>query len=332
VSLVLLAGWSGPALGQGWAVKMFEATSHDFGRVPRASTQQFRFKFKNLYKEDVHVAGVRVSCGCISATVSQPDLKTFETGEIIADFNTRSFLGHRNATITVTFDQPFFAEVRLQIEGYIRSDVVFDPPLVELGTIDQGTAVERKIAVHYAGRADWEIKDVTSASTYFEVVLSPPKREPGRTDYELTVRLKPDAPVGHINDQLNLVTNDRRSTRIPLYVSGQVQSEVTVSPAALLLGDVTAGQQVTKTLIVRGRKPFRIASIDGGESAKFFEFKLPPAPATLHRVTVTFTAGEKPGKLLQTLKVLAEGSPTTVVAQCQVHATIVSPATTTASN
>jgi hypothetical protein len=156
---------------------MFQKHSHDFGTVARASKCVVSFPFKNIYKEDIHVSHLEVSCSCTSAEVVKKDLKTYETSEIVATFNTRSFLGQRGATIKVVIDRPYFAEVRLRVDGNIRSDVVFDPPLVEVGNIDAGSPVERRVMVRYAGRRDWTITDVTSANKYYEVSLSKPVRE-----------------------------------------------------------------------------------------------------------------------------------------------------------
>ena len=94
-----------------WAKKMFTVTSHNFGTVARGSKTEYRFVFKNIYEEDVHVVGVRTSCGCTSPVVTQRDLKTHETSEVVATFNTRTFLGQHGATLTVTFDKPYYAEV-----------------------------------------------------------------------------------------------------------------------------------------------------------------------------------------------------------------------------
>jgi hypothetical protein len=136
--LVSWASWASPACGQEWARKMFQETSHDFGVVARGAKSEHRFVLQNLYEEDVHIAGVRTSCGCTTPQISKQLLKTWEKGEIVATYNTRSFLGSRGATITVTIDRPYYAEVQLQISGYIRSDVVFDPGSVNFGEVEQG--------------------------------------------------------------------------------------------------------------------------------------------------------------------------------------------------
>jgi hypothetical protein len=307
-----------PATAAEWAEKMFETRKHDFGFVARGSKSEFRFKFQNIYKEDVHVAGVRASCGCVSVSVPKTDLKTWETGEIVVDYNTRGFLGKHGATITVTIDRPFFAEVRLYIDGYIRSDVVFDPPLVDLGSVDVGKpSATKRVKVRFSGRGDWTIQDVTSANTNFEVEISKPVRAAGHVEYELSVRLKDGAPPGFIKDRLTLVTNDSSGQRIPLYVEGRVLPALSVSPAALFLGELRPGQQASKTIIVHGKKPFKVATIECDD--KSFVFKTDDQAATLHKIPVTFTAPKSPGRITRTIHIKTDTGAT---AQLQATANI----------
>jgi hypothetical protein len=215
--LAALAAGRG-ASAQDWANKMFAVTSHNFGTVAKGSKTEYRFVFRNLYKEDLHVAGVRTSCGCTSPTVSKRDLKTHETAEVVATFNTRTFTGQHGATLTVTFDKPFHAEVQLRVAGNIRGDVTFDPPFVDLGNVELGKGVERTVRVTRVGGSAWEINDVRSANADFEVALSKPTTGAGQTTYDLTMRLKPEAQAGYIKGQLVLVTNDPRATQIPMDV------------------------------------------------------------------------------------------------------------------
>ena len=223
---------------QEWATKMFSVTSHNFGTVARGSKTEFRFTFRNMYKEDVHVVAVRTSCGCTSPEITSRDLKTRETSDIIAKFNTRTFLGQHGATLTVTFDKPFYAEVQLRVAGNIRGDVTFEPAFVDLGNVDLGKGAERNVRVTHVGSTPWEIKDVRSANPSFEVHLSKPTHTAGQSAYDLMLRLKPETPAGYVKGQLILVTNDPRAAQIPMDVEGRVVAEVTVSPQLLALGTV----------------------------------------------------------------------------------------------
>ncbi len=261
--LVLLAcATTAPA--QEWARKMFSDTSHDFGAVARGAKAQYHFKFKNIYEETVHVLAIRSSCGCTTPEVTRSELKTWETSDVIATFNTSAFLGQHSATITVEFDKPFHAEVQLQVYGNIRSDVVLQPGQVELGSIDSGQPVEKIITVTHTGRQDWKITDVRSANTNFEVEVNETRRAQGSVTYDLSVRLKPTSPVGYINDQLFLMTNDPQTAQIPIDVEGRVVAGVEVNPPSLSLGGADAGAEsdqehrgAQQTAVPRARRAVR---------------------------------------------------------------------------
>jgi len=304
--------YGSPLAAETWAEKMFETTRHDFGSVARGAKAEFRFVLTNIYVEDVHIASVRSSCGCTSVRIETPRLKTYEKGAIVAHLNTDRFLGSKGATITVTIDKPLPARVSLRVSGYIRSDVVFEPGSVQFGAVDQGTPAEKTVSVTCDGRPNWQVVDVTSTNPHFSVRIQEARRRGGRVTYDLLVRLDEHAPPGSLNDYLMLATNDRSSPQIPLAVEGSVQSEIVVAPTSLFMGVVEPGKRVTKQLVVRSKKPFRILSVtcEGG----CFEFEAPAdeGPKPLYLIPVTFVAGDKPGKVLETIRIetdLAEATP-----------------------
>ncbi len=173
------------AVAQEWATKMFSETKHDFGTVARSAKVEYPFQFYNPYKEPVHVAAVSSSCGCTTPEVVKSDLATYERSEILAKFNTRSFTGNHAATLTVTIDRPYFATVQLNVWGDIRGDIEvksadagIDNGLVEFGTVDQGESRERKMTVIRYGRSDWQIVNVRSVNSSYEVEVVNGPRAP----------------------------------------------------------------------------------------------------------------------------------------------------------
>jgi hypothetical protein len=293
--------WPAEGLGQEWASKMFAETTHNFGTVARGSKTEHRFTIRNIYKEDVHIAGVRTSCGCTSPVVTKDLLKTHDTSEVVATFNTRTFLGQHGATLTVTIDQPFYAEVQLRVDGNIRSDVSFDPPFIDLGNVDLGKGATQSVRVSRTGSLPWQIVDVRSANPMFEVTLSKPQRTATQTVYDLTLSLKPEAEPGYINSELILVTNDPRAEQIPMDVEGRVVAALTVSPQLLAMGVVQPGQSVTKNVVVRANQPFRVVDVTCGDTC--VSCKVPDREATVQILPVTFTAGQTVGLIEREVQV-----------------------------
>ena len=320
IAPVLLCLVAVPAQSADWAKTLFTGQlNHDFGTVARATKTEHLFEMTNAFKETIHIASVRASCGCATPTITKDTLATWEKGGIRVQYNTRTFIGRRSATITVVIDRPYHTEVQLHVNGYIRSDVVIHPGVVQFESIDEGSAAEQTVAISYAGRSDWRIVDVRSGNTNFEVELDETRRTAGRIDYQLLVRAKGSMPAGYFNDQLVLVTNDRRATQVPLHVEGNVIPGLTVSPASLSLGVIKLGQKVCKTLIVKGKEPFKITRVSCED--RCFKFTPSDEKKPLHIVPVVFVTN-KLGKITREIQIetdLGSGA----AAACVASATIV---------
>ncbi len=316
-SLVLVTTLVPAVSAQQWARKMFKTTSHNFGVVAKGAKAEYDFELQNIFEEDIHIAGVRSSCGCTEPHITKQDLKTWEKGAIRAVFNTKSFAGSRSATVTVMIDRPYFAEVQLSVRGYIRGDVLFTPGSVSFGDVEMGQTAQQSVTVAYAGRSSWDIVDVRSANPHFEVELSERQANFGKVSYKMIVRMKDDAPVGYIQDQLTIVTNDSYNGSLELPVEGRVVSPLTVSPASLFLGILKPGQTVEKKLFVKGTKPFKITGIESPGDC--FQFHTKDELTRTHLVPVTFTASDKPGKINQKIEIMTDLGATT---SCMASATI----------
>lgn len=303
--LVVLGLSTSPTQGfaQEWARKMFDVTDHNFGVVARDAKTEYRFKIHNLYVEDVHIASVSSTCGCTTPWIEKPLLKTHEEGYIVAHFNSDRFLGQKGATLTVRIDKPYPAEVRLHVSGYIRSDVVFQPGSVEIGTLKTGEDAERTVDLTYHGGSRWQVTGVTSANPHI-TAEAVPVTSPygGRTSYQIKVKVDGDIPPGYIHEQILVETNDYDRRQIPLLVEGVVQAPLVVSPSPLRLGVIESGEQVTKQIVVRGDKPFRIKSIKSQDER--FEFgTVSDKVSPIHVIPVTFTADTTSGKIQDRIEI-----------------------------
>ena len=110
-----------PVLAQAdWASDMFKETSHNFGMVARGADTRFSFVFTNKYKEDVVIESVQSTCRCTIPSFTKQVIKPGETAQVNIQLDTRNFIGRKDATITVHFSKPFYAEVQLHSFCIIR--------------------------------------------------------------------------------------------------------------------------------------------------------------------------------------------------------------------
>ena len=238
-----------------------ESRSHDFGVVARAANTEHRFVFTNPFKSELNIRSVRASCGCTTPIIETQRIPPGGEGAVLARFNTGSFTGQRSATITVTIDRPMFAELQLNVKGYIRSDIVTTPGEAAFGAVPQGAAATREITLNYAGRQDWAITEVSSPNEFVSASFEEVERGGGRVSYKLNVQLAPNTPAGFFQNQLILRTNDRRMTSVPLRVTAQVESPLEVAPTQLALGRVKPGEPISQRLVLKGRDEFTVEEI-----------------------------------------------------------------------
>jgi hypothetical protein len=292
--LVLITSSCGWA--QQWAREMFVQMDHDFGTVPRGAKTEFEFKFMNKYKENVHVASVRTSCQCTLPRIGKAELKTYEEGSIIAEFNTRAFIGSRAAVITVVFDRPFYAEVQLNVRGTIRSDIVPEPGEIQFGEVDEGQEKATTVKISYAGAAVWEIKDVRSANKHLAVKLENKTTKGNSTQYTMHVRLKGDAPPGELIDEIVLVTNETQANLVTLPVRANIIAPLSMAQS-IELGTIRSGESSKDRLVIKSKMPFRIEKVECED--KRFTFEIPMGEKAFHFIPFEFKTDENLGAFRQ---------------------------------
>ena len=291
---------------QAWAAKLFQETHHDFGTVSRNAKTEYAFVLENCFEEDIHISSVRSSCGCTTPIVAKNTIKSWEKGQILAQFNTRSFIGTKTAMITVVIDRPYYAEVQLTVGGTIRSDVVVEPGEIKFGDVEVGTSKTIDLKISYAGRRDWKIVDVRGNSEVLEVRLDDPGRQSNLVTYQMHIRLRDDVPIGNFMDEIFVVTDDpnERDNQFTLPVTARVRPPVTVTPEAIAIGDIHSGESRQYRVIVKAKKPFSIASIACEDER--FAFTPTNGEKTAHVIPFTFkgqlSEGEKPASVHQRVR------------------------------
>jgi hypothetical protein len=283
---------------------LFDEVSRDFGSVPRGPTLTHPFRLVNKTGQRVHIASVRVSCGCTSAQALQTDLAPGQETAILVQMDTRRFQHSKNVTIFVQFDQPHFEEVRLWVQANSRDDVTVIPESLAFGRIKRGSTSASAVNISFLGSGDWRIVGVRSDSNYVQAVVKEQRRDPGEVGYQLTASLRPDAPPGKWYTDLWLQTNNPSTPRVRVPLTVEIESPISVSPMTVVLGEVKAGTQAERRIIVRGATPFRIKGIQGTD-AQLDVRESAAGSKPVHVLTVTLRP-DRPGELNRVLHVLTD--------------------------
>lgn len=309
VLTALVACLSNVASAQEWAQKMFDKQKVDFGVVARGADAVQMIKVTNLYKETIHIASVTTTCGCSAAKPEKNTLASREVTSISVTMDTRKFTKRKDSNVVVTIDKPYYAQVRIPVTAYIRTDVVLQPGSANFGAVAQGQESTRQVDISYAGRDDWKLSDVKSASKYVDAKVTETSRDGGRATYMLTVRLLPSAPTGLLRTQLTLSTNDANAPTFPVLVEARVESDITITPGKVSLGTVAAGSEVSQNIVVRGRKPFSISDVTCASKNMTVAANIQEATRPVHVLKLDITVPDKVGDFSEELSVTIPGRP-----------------------
>lgn len=295
---------------ESWASKMFSEMgterAFNFGNLALHAEAEHRFAFKNIYKEDVEIISAQSNCSCTNVTVSKKVIKSLEVGEIIARVDTsgKVHTGARKVTVTVRFSKPRSAEIQLQVQSFIRSDVVFNPGNVEFGTVSQGHGVEKKVMLEYHGsNPNWRLSSIKKNNPALTAVAKPVAGNRSGKVYEVTVSLKEEADPGYINGTIQFIANDGDGQSIFVPVHALVLAPLMATPTQLQIGVLHPGETVSKNLVLHGSVPFRIERISSPDTR--VSFLTANLESTLHVIPVTFQAGRSPvGEIKQPIHIV----------------------------
>jgi hypothetical protein len=222
--------------------------------------------------------------------------------------DTRKFTHQKDSAVTIVFDRPQYAEVRIPVRAFIRTDVVLTPGGAEFGPITRGADAERKISVAYAGRDSWAIRNVVSKNANIAARVVETARGGGRVSYDLLVTVKGSMPQGDFRDQLTLVTDDPSNPYLPVLVDGKVENEDSVTPELVDFGTLAPGAKKTMNVVVRARKPFAIEKIESEQTHGTFEVRLPAEAKPTHVLPLTMIAPTDAGELAEEFTITITGS------------------------
>ena len=295
----------GTAAAASWAETTFDELTKDFGSVSRGPTLSHPFRIKNNTRSDITISSVRVSCGvCSSAGILKSTLKPGEETAVVGRMDTTRFTGLKVITIFVTFSEPQWEEVRLVMQANSRDDLVVFPDMLAFGQVKHGSKPVSKVNVSFLGNSRFEIQEVQSESNYIKTAVKETRRDASEVSYELTAKVRSDAPVGKWYTDVWLKTNNPSAPKVRVPLTVEIEAALTISPAQLNLGQIAIDAEVERKVIIRGAKAFKITEIKGvDETLSVSDSTTDSKP--IHVLTVKLK-GIKYGEVVRTLQVITD--------------------------
>jgi hypothetical protein len=290
------------------AESFFEERIKDFGNVPRGPMLTHYFRLTNNTNQTWTISGTRVSCGCTSSQALSNIIPPGQSTAILAQMDTRRFVGSKVVTIYVSFAAPQFQEVTLQVQAYGRDDFSITPDTMGFATVRKGSEPRASVQLTFLTDPNWKVMNPTCESHFVKPSVQEIRRNGSEVVYEVAATLRKDLPIGKWFTDVWVQTSSPSMPRIRIPLTVEVQPAITISPASVQFSEVATGKKAEQKIMIRGEKPFSILAIEGTDTTLKVESKL-NEPKPIHVLVVTLESRDT-GVVNKTLKIKTDsGEP-----------------------
>ncbi len=211
---------------------------YDFGIVKRGEKIVHRFHLRNegsaplnLQRAELTVPGMKVSYRKVMAPGNE--------GTVIVEWNTEHVNGKQEARILLYCDDASQHQLQMLLEGSVQPPIEFQPYPAVFLSLFQGESGERSVQILNHEDRPLRILKLEPSADYFTPVL---RTVSEGKEYQLTVKVGPNAPAGRHQDLVSIRTDDAASPELRVLVNVLVKTDVYVNPERLDFGEVSLEQ------------------------------------------------------------------------------------------
>ena len=240
----------------------------DWGDISDTDPVEHAFTFTNISDKEVTLA-VAASCGCTVPTMEKTTYKPGENGKVTARFDPHNRQGPQTKTLTFTVTNPqgVFAQQITTLTANVKALVTFDPPKMFLSEVDHTAGQTTKLKA--TGRKkDFKVESVTPNSEFVKATIGESKTTEVNgetlTEVPITLDVGKNAPIGTLQAQIVVVTNDERAKIPPYFMGADIVGDIKATPAQAILrvNDPSTPFTTQVKFDSRSGSAFNILSVD----------------------------------------------------------------------
>lgn len=252
---------------------------HDFGVVNPGVDLVHDFPIKNNGGKDLRITRINISCGCVKdAHIDMDVISGGKTGYLHVVWQPTG--GEiASESIEVQSNDPKTPIQEVIVNARVKSSFSISPGVVNYGLVERSALPStRALEVEKLGEvSEGANLKFESEASYFKTSST----KKGKAKWDLQVVLKPDAPLGPIDNRLVITPNWPGAKPYHVLVLGKVIGDVGADPDEIYVETTDA----TATI----RRSFSIV----GEGVRVERVNLRPLDASLKSLVSATVEGEK---------------------------------------
>ena len=220
------------------------AAHWDFGVREQGETDRFVVKVKNTGTGPLTIRDVKVTCGCVNATMANRTAPIPAGGErdLVLTLVTARQRGKMQKYCYVSSDDPKTPQAVIAITGEILGDWRVEPKHLNFGIVQAGKTPEATFRVEVRPGRTVEILETIKSSDDFILEKVPFGKLEAPHGWRIKVRLKDDVPPGPFSAAVHLRTGNRNLPYENVMLHARVQGELDVRPGKIYFGRVLHGE------------------------------------------------------------------------------------------
>jgi len=230
------------------------AAQWDFGVREQGDTDRFIVKVKNMGDAPLILRDLKVTCGCVNATMANRGAPIPPGGErdLVLTLVTARQRGKVQKYCYVSSNDPKTPQAVITITGEILGDWRVEPKHVNFGIVRAGRTPEATFRVEVRPGRTVEILDIIKSSDDFSLERVPYGKLEAPHGWRIKVRMKDDVPPGPFSAAVHVRTGNRNLPYENVMLHARVQGELEVRPGKIYFGRVLHGS--SRRAIVRLRR------------------------------------------------------------------------------
>ncbi len=211
----------------------FATNAYHFGKVTAGTQVKYVFIVTNTGDQPLDISNVAPGCHCTTAGDWTHHIEPGQTGRIPIQFDSTSFRGQVNKTITVTSNDKLAPRQTISLEGTIWKIIDVVPQFAYI-TVMPEARTNATCIVHIYNQSDEMVtlSDPISANGSFKAELKILK--PGK-EFEVTVTAVPPLAPGNTGGTITLKTSFTNVPVISIPAMAMMQPSLFVAPQQIVL-------------------------------------------------------------------------------------------------
>lgn len=233
----------------------------DLGTIKPDQKQDHIFTLKNEGGETLVIERVQATCGCTATVLSEQEIPSGKTADLLVTFNPRGYEGEVSKSIYIDTNDPENPRKKVSIKAVVEhipsSEINLSVNLWDIGLLLQGDSTQLTLMISNQGDLDLSIEgiEIPDHIQYNKELLSIPKRLIPQEQLEVVFNYDSrNHEVGLVREYIRLVTNDPKRKTVTLRIDGYIRARenaisIDASPKILIDKDFNQSQYETKLLL-----------------------------------------------------------------------------------